>query len=307
MSDLGRMFGSDGGRGTFLGVEAGPAKSGHKVALFGADTATPYASVGPYCAGGAEAIRAGSAGYVANRAHVNFDTGGVTLGDGVLVDCGNVSTGDDAAANRAAITAQAKEILQAGAVPVCLGGDDSLPIPMGEALSGRDIWVVQVDAHIDWRDEVDGERFGLSSGLRRLSEMGHVSGITQIGQRGTGSARPSDTRDARDWGATLVPARDWCRGGGREALDRIPEGADVLLCFDFDSLDPSIMPAVIAPTAGGLSYWDAVEIVERITARARIAAITMAEFMPENDRTGQAAILGAQLLTTWIGLMTADG
>ena len=56
--------------------------------------------------------------------------------------------------------------------------------------AGRQVVILQIDAHIDWRDEVGGEHWGLSSNMRRASEMAHVTGIVQVGQRGIGSARP---------------------------------------------------------------------------------------------------------------------
>ena len=66
----------------------------------------------------------------------------------------------------------AKSVLAAGAVPMVLGGDDSIPIPVLQAYADRGpVTVVQIDAHIDWRDEVKGERWGLSSTMRRASEM----------------------------------------------------------------------------------------------------------------------------------------
>ena len=57
-------------------------------------------------------------------------------------------------------------------------------------------------------------------------------------------------------------------------------------------------------TAGGLTYWQAVDIFERIADRAEIVAVTMCEFMPSADRNAQGAILAAQILTTWLGRLT---
>ena len=81
------------------------------------------------------------------------------------VDIGDVPWDDDALeANRAAIRHTCEMVLAAGAVPVVLGGDDSIPIPVLQAYADHGpVTVVQIDAHIDWRDEVKGERWGLSS------------------------------------------------------------------------------------------------------------------------------------------------
>lgn len=78
MVDLKDMFGGGDERGTFLGL---PAAGGWDalaadIVIFGADCATPYASVGAYCAGGPVAIRAGMAAYAGDTGRVNFDLGG---------------------------------------------------------------------------------------------------------------------------------------------------------------------------------------------------------------------------------------
>src|SRR5690606_16701058 len=99
-------------------------------------------------------------------------------------------------------------ILEKGAVPVLIGGDDSVPIPMLEALggTGRSYTILQIDAHIDWRDVHMGERYGLSSTMRRASEMPHIRTIIQVGARGIGSASTRDYGDALNWGVTFFTA-----------------------------------------------------------------------------------------------------
>ena len=196
-------------------------------------------------------------------------------------------------------------MLDAGAVPVLIGGDDSLPIPMIEAYGARDrqITILQIDAHIDWRDEVQGERLGLSSTMRRASEMGHVARIIQVGQRGLGSARQGDVQDALDWGVRSCRAGEVARVGVWRAVDLVPEGAEVIICLDVDAFDPAIMPAVIGRTAGGLTYWQVLELIGGVAEKARIAGLDMVELMPERDIDGQGALLAAQFLAAALGVI----
>jgi agmatinase len=278
-----------------------------EIALIGAAGCTPYPSVGFYCAGGPAAIRAAGAAYAANLAHMNFDLGGMILPEGVrAVDAGDLEQSEaDAEGNCARLHQAVATILRRGAVPVLIGGDDSLPIPMLQAMGaqGRKITILQIDAHIDWRDEVGGERWGLSSTMRRASEMAHVERIIQVGQRGIGSARLSDVADAKAWGVEFVPAGEVARAGVWRAVDLIPEGADVVICLDVDALDPAIMPAVIGRTAGGLSYWQVMELVGAVAEKARIAAFDMVEFMPERDIDGLGAMVAAQMLAGVMGII----
>ncbi len=312
MATLAAMFGA-GRVATFMGLprcdDLGAVEA--KVVILGAAGCTPYPSVGFYCAGGPEAIRAAGAAYGANLTHVDFDLGGPMLPEGVVaVDAGDLPVSErDAGANRALIGAAVEKIVARGAVPVLLGGDDSVPIPLLQALGtrGRKLTVLQIDAHIDWRDEVEGERWGLSSTMRRASEMAHVERIVQVGQRGIGSARVADLRDAADWGVEFVPAGEVARAGVWRAVDLIPEGADVVICLDVDALDPSVMPAVIGRTAGGLSYWQVLELVGAVAEKARIVGFDMVEFMPERDIDGLGAMVAAQLLAGVVGVIARQG
>jgi agmatinase len=308
MVELKDMFGGGGQAGTFLGLpQAGDlAAPDADIVIFGADCATPYGSVGAYCAGGPAAIRAGAAAYAGDTNRINFDLGGPILPPGVrALDAGDLPTGaGDTATNRARIEAATRAILGAGAVPILLGGDDSVPIPFLAAFDGHGpLTVVQIDAHIDWRDAVEGERFGLSSTMRRASEMAHVARIVQVGARGVGSAGTAELLAARDWGAHLIPAHELDAGGIGRALDLVPDGALVVICFDCDALDPAIMPAVIAPTAGGLSHGQALALIRGVAAKARILGFDLVEFMPAADRHGDGARMAAQLLASVLGII----
>ena len=308
VATLWAMFGAAGGAQSFLGLplcrDLGRLEA--DIALIGAAGCTPYASVGFYCAGGPAAVREAGAAYGAALGHINFDLGGPVLPAGVLaVDAGDLPQEPlDAAGNRARIFGAVSQVLDREAVPVLIGGDDSVPIPMLEAFGARGQFVVlQIDAHIDWRDEVGGERLGLSSTMRRASEMDHVVQIIQVGQRGIGSARVSDVADAVKWGVSFVPGGEVAREGVWRAVDLIPDGAEVIVCLDVDAFDPGVMSAVIGRTAGGLGYWQVLELIGAVAEKARIAGFALVELMPSRDIDGQGALLAAQVLASVVGVI----
>lgn len=311
MVKLGQLFGGeqDDETPSFLGLPRCPDLNAlaADIAIIGVPVATPYPSLGTYAAGAPGAIRVGTADFVAASHHFDFDLGGPVLGDGGAraADCGDLQgDADDAAGNREQITSALRTILERDAVPVVIGGDDSVPIPVFHAFEGRGPFtVLQVDAHIDWRDEVGGERYGLSSTMRRASEMPWVERIVQVGARGIGSARPKDFDDARSWGAHIIRAQELHARGIASVLDLIPEGTEVLVSVDCDGLDPSIMPAVIGPAPGGLMYWQVVELLQGVAAKARIACFDMVEFMPERDMQGLGALTAARIVCNAIGLI----
>ena len=305
--NLHAMFGSAAG-GTFMGIPSceDPDCLDDGIALIGAPCAAPYRSVGAYCAKGPAAIRAGMAAFAANLSHHDFDVGAPILAGGVgAADCGDLPFDEaDAKGNRDRIRGAVSKILDRRAVPIVLGGDDSVPIPVFEAFAGRgEFTILQIDAHIDWRDEVQGERFGLSSTMRRASEMAQVTRIVQVGQRGIGSARRSDYDDALHWGVKFVPAREVHARGVESALRHVPPGARVIFSIDCDGLDPAVMPAVIGRAPGGLGYWDLVELLDGVAAKAEIAAVAIVEFMPEGDIDGIGALSAGRIVATAMGLI----
>ncbi len=253
----------------------------------------------------ADAIRTASQGDASLIDHWDFDLGGPLFDGGPVccIDAGEVPTNlRDNEGNRSRIAAKTREVLAAGAVPILLGGDDSVPIPFLEAFAAHGpIWILQIDAHMDWRDERFGERNGFSSPMRRASEMVHVAGMVQVGMRSVGSARRAEVEAAERYGSHIVTARQLHAHGVDAALRNIPEGARVVITLDCDGLDPGIMPAVASRTPGGLTYTQAIDLIAGVGTRARIVGFDLVELYPPADIDGLSALTAARLVVNAIG------
>jgi agmatinase len=295
----------------FMGATISKTPAGFDAAIFGAPHGTPYKGIDNRVhAGSAKAFRAALAADSEWLEHWDFDLGGTLLEGGFrLADLGDLATRpNDGAGNRKLIEACTKLILDAGAIPIMFGGDDSTPIPFIAAFAGGPpLTILQIDAHIDWRDERFGERHGFSSTMRRASEQPHVWRIVQAGARGLGSARAQDVREARNWGVHIVTARDIHRDGIAAVLAHIPEDSDCLISLDCDALDVAQMPAAAYPSPGGLSYVQATGLIAGVAAKARIAGFAMVEFVPAKDRDGTAAFTAARIACNVIGRLTRHG
>ena len=253
----------------------------------------------------ANAIRAASQEDASLVEHWDFDLGGPIF-DGkpaCCFDAGDLPTEmHDNARNRALIEAKTREILAMSAVPILLGGDDSVPIPFFAGFADHGpIWIVQIDAHIDWRDELHGERYGYSNPMRRASEMGHIAGMVQVGMRGVGSARRAEIEAAEAYGSRFVTAREVHSLGVDAALRHVPEGARVVITLDCDGLDPSIMPGVAARSPGGLTYTQVIDLIAGVGRRGRIVGFDLVELYPPADIDGISALTAARLVTNVIG------
>lgn len=279
------------------------------VAIIGVPFGVPYDLVTAAAQSRAPAaLREQSMRYVPwYQSHYDFDFGGeLFAGRPVrIVDCGDVSMRpgwwDE---NTRSTTDAIKTILDRGALPFVLGGDDSIPIPVLRAYAEQPpMCITQIDAHIDWRDEREGIREGLSSPMRRASEMPWVKGMAQIGIRGFGSARPGEFDDARAYGSILIGAEEVHRTGVESVLGRIPAAERYFITLDMDGLDPSIAPAVASPAFGGLTYSEATDLLRGIAAKGRLAGFDVVEMMPDQDPAGLTARLAVRLMLTLLGAL----
>ncbi len=303
------MLGESDAR-TFMGVPAlaDAADLAADIAVFGAGCCTPYLSAAEYAnanLGGPTAIRQALATWSWAHDRFDWDQGDCVYEDmrERVVDLGDLPLAMDAAArNRQLIRDTCATILAKGALPFALGGDDSIPLPVLWAMEDLgDVTIVQVDAHPDWRDEVDGERYGLSSGMRRASELPFVKNIIQVGMRGLSSAGRREVEDAKAWGVHFFPGRAVHAHGVEPILERIEPGANVFLTIDLDGLDPSIMPAVYVPAPGGLLYWQMIDLIDGIVAKARLRAFAIVELVPASDPGGLGALTAGRIASNAIG------
>ncbi len=245
--------------------------------------------------------------------HYDYDFGGeIFAGRNVrVVDCGDVTmTPGDFAGNSANSTAAIRAIIDRGAVPIVLGGDHSIPIPVMRAYEGAGLGsmcVVQIDQHLDWREERNGVTQGLSSPMRRASELECVTSMAQVGLHAVGSARQGEVDDATAWGSVQILARDVHAHGIEAALARIPQADNYYITIDADGLDATLAPAVLTPGLGGLTYYEAFDLLRGLAQRGRIVGCDMVEIVPTLDIGNITSHVCARLLFNLIGAMAHSG
>jgi len=244
--------------------------------------------------------------------HFDWDLRGPLLDgrDVKVVDCGNV-TADMSDHRQHHIRAEqaAHKIFNHDATLITLGGDHGVPIPVMRALEVFEtkVTLVHVDAHLDCRDEINGEKEGYSSPIRRASEMPWIDKIVQIGMRGIGSARQQEVDDAIAYGATIVDAYEMHDIGIDAILDQIPDNSSYYLTIDADGIDPTIMPAVIAQTPGGLSWLQIRKLVHGLVNKGRVLGMDLVEIAPSNDVGKITMIHAERLICNFIGSCVRAG
>jgi guanidinobutyrase len=193
-------------------------------------------------------------------------------------------------------------ILNYDAMPMAIGGDHSITLPILRAMHKRHgkLALIHVDAHADVNEDMFGEKETHGTVFRRAYEEGLIepSKTYQVGLRGTGYTA-QDFKEAQGWGFQQFPAQDlWHRSlvslGGeirRDIGDKMP----VYITYDIDSLDPAYAPGTGTPEIGGLTTPQAMELI-RAFKGLNIVGCDLVEVSPPYDTSGNTALTGANIL-----------
>ena len=131
--------------------------------------------------------------------------------------------------------------------------------------------------------------------------MPWIGDIFQIGMRGIGSARSQEVADAKGHGANITSAYTLHEIGMNRVLENIPGGGKFYLTIDADGVDPSIMPAVMSQTPGGLTWPQLHTLVHGLTRKGTLVGMDLVEIAPERDVGGTTMIHAERLLCNVIG------
>ena len=186
-----------------------------------------------------------------------------------------------------------------GAIPVILGGEHTISSAVVAAFvekyGAENIGVVHFDAHCDLRDTYDETPWSHACVMRRVHEMG--VNIYQIGTR----SYCLEERDYRD--KHCIPFVDAERLH-REGLDVVSLPADfppnIFISFDIDALDSAVMPATGTPCPGGLTWYQAMWLVEKLTKARKCVGFDVVEFAPI-EKLHFADFAAAQLVYNIMG------
>ena len=276
-------------------------------AILGAPFGSPYhmQGVASDASAAPRAVREKSHRFGRMLGHFDFDFDEDLLGgrDTRIVDCGDVTADPrDLVGNKVRVTQAVRSVLDKGAVPIVLGGDDSVPPLVAAAYEAlAPITVLQFDAHLDYRDDVNGINDGYSSPMRRCAEMSWVKRIVHVGLRGLGSARPVDVADSRANGNALILAKQVRENGVGCVLEEFAEGENVFITLDCDGFDPAVMPGTSCPMPGGIDYWEGADIISGVASKCNVVGMDYTEHFPSLDLHGITSLALGRLIATLIG------
>ena len=193
------------------------------------------------------------------------------------------------------------KIVNYGAIPLTLGGDHTIALPILRALAKKHgpVGMVHIDAHADINDEMFGEKIAHGTPFRRAVEENLIDGnrVVQIGLRGTGySAEEFDW--STEQGFRVVPAEEcWYKSLTplmAEVREKLGDGP-VYLSFDIDGIDPAFAPGTGTAEIGGLTSTQAIEIIRGMRGLDVVGG-DLVEVSPPYDPFGNTSVLAANLL-----------
>lgn len=187
--------------------------------------------------------------------------------------------------------------LAGGMFPVLLGGEHTVTVPAVKACLAQypDLHVVQIDAHLDLREQYDDNPDSHACVMRRLDDMGVP--FTQIGIRSF-SKEEYELVQAKGWQPFFMQRirtePDWIAQVCAEI-----KGPIYFTC-DVDGLDPAIIPATGTPEPDGLTWRETIDLLRALAAHHRIVGMDFVEFSPQPGAE-HAAFTVAKLIYRTLG------
>jgi agmatinase len=203
----------------------------------------------------------------------------------------------DAVVSHQAIESTVGQVLNAGVLPVLLGGDHSITEPAVRACAAKHgaVGMIHFDTHTDTGAEVFGVTVSHGTFMKRLIDQGHVDAAryAQIGLRGYW---PGETEFAwqAERGVTSLFMHDVRDLGIREVVSRalaaVGDGP-VYLTVDVDVLDPGFIPGTGTPEPGGMTPVDLLWAVRTVAQESELIGADVVEVIPTTVGTNDASAL----------------
>lgn len=236
---------------------------------------------------GPQAIRAA---LWSDRGNLSCENGMELGADFILEDLGDLDLTENTPADDLRIRNAVAQSLKRGAIPLMLGGDHAVTLPILAAIHAHHgpVTIVHFDAHPDLYDNFEGNSRSHASPFARIMEAGYARRLIQIGIR-------TLTRHCREqaerFGVEIIPMADFSSA----ALSALPVlSGPVYISLDLDGVDPAEAPGVSHPEPGGLSVREVLAVLRRINAP--IIGADVVEHNPLRDIGSVTAILAAKFI-----------
>ncbi len=202
-------------------------------------------------------------------------------------------------------------IIDAGALPIALGGDHSITLPELRAIARKHgpVSLVHFDSHADINDQVFGQPYNHGTPFRRAHEEGLIDTTRsiQVGMRGS-LYDLNEFRLAAGLGFTLIPTHEVRAMGLPAVVDeikRVVGGNKAFLTFDIDFIDPAFAPGTGTPEVGGYSTFEAISLIRGLTG-VNFVGFDVVEVAPPYDVAEITSLAAANLVFEFLSLLAVQ-
>lgn len=208
----------------------------------------------------------------------------------------------------AAIEAAIAPIVEAGVVPLLVGGDHACTLPHLRATRARGpVAVIDFDSHTDAWDSYFGEKYNHGTWMRRAIEEGlvDVSRSIEVGLRGSLYGAEDWTSLRSELGLEYLTTEQVLASGPDATAAAIRSRVGdrpAFISFDIDVVDPAFAPGTGTPEPGGLSAHDALAIVRALRG-IDFVGFDVVEVIPAYDPAAQTSTLAANLAYEMLSLV----
>jgi arginase family enzyme len=217
-----------------------------------------------------------------------------------VVDLGDIKNmgGEGVRTFGARLGQVASMILDRGACPGMLGGDHSITWFVLQQLLARhpSIGIIHFDAHHDMWPPLSTQFEYFTHAMPFFHALAHpgVQVLLQLGLRTFDDALPSQLH--RDERVRYVSARELQKLSPAEVFQGLPRDLPYYLSFDIDCMDPSVAPETGTPVPGGLTYYQALELVDYAARELELVGWDVVEVSQREQQLNQAALVAAALV-----------
>jgi agmatinase len=198
------------------------------------------------------------------------------------------------------ITDHIAGVVRRNALPLVLGGDHSISFPVIRAFP-RPIFVVQLDAHLDYAPVSDGLEFTNGHPFRHVMQLDTVRGLMQIGIRSLRSSSEM-MADAEQDGSIIATMRQFRETPLRTLIERLPGDAQCYVSIDVDVLDPPLVPGCVSAEPDGMSYPELRSTLTALAEWVDVVGFDIVEVNPQLDVGTQAtSYLAAHTAIEFLG------
>ncbi len=230
------------------------------------------------------------------QASYNFETymmdHGHSLADVPMIDLGDTPAFGPSSEMVEGVSKMAGDAIKHGRVPIVLGGEHSLAPAVVRAFP-KDVAVLGIDAHLDFRDSYLGDKWSHACSARRCAD--HV-GVERVVYTGVRSFSDEEREDLARLGLQFVSVYDIHEEGIARAVERALKVVDrdkVYLTIDMDGVDPAYAPGVGNPEPFGLAPLQVKRLLSVLAPH--LVGLDLNEVSPAWD-FGQTALLAARLV-----------